>query len=59
MFASIYFFLQTHGIYIYLFLFFKGKLPSDGWNDLSIRQVLNEIALMDSNNFPSKPWNIT
>ncbi|XP_066926696.1 O-phosphoseryl-tRNA(Sec) selenium transferase-like [Clytia hemisphaerica] len=31
----------------------QGKIPTEGWNDLSIRQVLNEIALMDSNNFPN------
>lgn len=35
------------------FFLIKGKLPADGWNDLSIRQLLNEVALMDSNNFPS------
>lgn len=30
----------------------QGKLPVDGWDDLSIKHLLNEVALMDSNNFP-------
>merc|ERR1712226_1445936 len=30
----------------------QGKIPSNGWNDLSIKHLLQEISLMDSNNFP-------
>lgn len=27
------------------------RLPARGWSDLCIKRCLNEIALMDSNNF--------
>jgi len=30
----------------------QGKLPIEGWSDISIQHLLQEIALMDSNNFP-------
>ena len=46
---------QNNCLYIFDAYFpSKGKLPAEGWNDLSIRHLLNEVALMDSNNFPSK-----
>ncbi|CAG7830853.1 unnamed protein product [Allacma fusca] len=30
------------------------KWPKEGWDDLTIEMLLNELALMDSNNFPSR-----
>ena len=30
----------------------KRKLPQDGWSDLRIELLLQELAVMDSNNFP-------
>jgi len=30
------------------------KLPEYGWSDLRIELLLQELALMDSNNFPGK-----
>ena len=32
-------------------LLFQKKLPLEGWDDLSIEHLLNDVALMDSNNF--------
>ena len=29
------------------------RMPLHGWDDLQIEYVLNELAMMDSNNFPS------
>ena len=34
--------------------FHKGKVPEYGWSDLRIELLLQELALMDSNNFPGK-----
>lgn len=31
----------------------QNKWPDDGWDDRSIEMVLSELAIMDSNNFPS------
>lgn len=28
------------------------KLPLNGWDDMMIEYTLNELAMMDSNNFP-------
>ena len=31
--------------------FLQRKLPQEGWDDLAIEHFLQELALMDSNNF--------
>ncbi len=33
-------------------IFLQKKWPEEGWEDLSIELLLQELALMDSNNFP-------
>jgi len=30
------------------------RLPQRGWSDLNIKRCINEMALMDSNNFEGK-----
>ena len=30
----------------------QGKLPEEGWDDITIELLLDQLALMDSNNFP-------
>jgi O-phospho-L-seryl-tRNASec:L-selenocysteinyl-tRNA synthase len=33
-------------------MLFQRKLPDDGWDELTIELLLQELAIMDSNNFP-------
>jgi O-phospho-L-seryl-tRNASec:L-selenocysteinyl-tRNA synthase len=42
---------NTHQKHIQALMYHR-KLPADGWSDLRIKLLLNELALMDSNNFP-------
>ena len=30
----------------------QGKIPNESWSDASIEHLLNELSMMDSNNFP-------
>ena len=34
-----------------LSLYFQRKIPEEGWDDQTIELLLNELAVMDSNNF--------
>ena len=37
-----------------LLILSQRKLPDEGWSDLRIELLLQELALMDSNNFPGR-----
>jgi O-phospho-L-seryl-tRNASec:L-selenocysteinyl-tRNA synthase len=39
---------------IFDFFFFQRQLPKEGWDDITIEHILNELSLMDSNNFLGK-----
>lgn len=41
----------VHPMINYLTIFQK-KLPNEGWDDARIQLLLQELSLMDSNNFP-------
>ena len=34
------------------FVTVQGKLPATGWTDAQIEQLLQQLSLLDSNNFP-------
>ena len=34
------------------------RLPQRGWSDLAIKRCLDEIALMDSNNYEGMVWRV-